>query len=547
MVRLSHLVKALGALLLLSTPLCAQDLGKEALVILRTHCYSCHGANRKGDPDYDVSNLAYLVSPVPSLIVPNHPETSRILQRIQAGEMPPKPKPPLKAEEVATLVAWVQAGAKPPVILPPQEGGKPSGTTQEYLKNDYVRQWIGYDSLRRGLQARDDRYLSLTNLFNTGADSKLLANTRAAVSKVINSLSFSREIIPPAIADKYGLVLRINLLDYGLTASDWNKLLTLYPYDGAPLFLRADWFIATASRPPLYYDLLHLPGTQQEFERVLGVNFERNFDFNILQRAAITDSAVAFHNRVLERHPSLFGSYWQSYDFGSSDGDQNVVRNPLGPQFGRNPFAAVAFRHDANESIAELPNGLDVYYVANAQGKRLDEAATNLVVDSTQISGTAAIVPGLSCMTCHTQGMQTRIKDVARDGSPLNGLEQLKLLALFPTHESFSRMIDRDRDRYVNSLNKAVSPFLPIDASGKAVEPIRPIVESYNLPLTLDKAALEIGIAPDTLKQVITTRGDLQQIGLLPLIQGQTITRNTWQSTEFGISAAQRVAQLIGE
>ena len=36
--------------------------------------------------------------------------------------------------------------------------------------------------------------------------------------------------------------------------------------------VRADWFTAVASRPPLYYDLLQLPTTDRELEALVHVD-----------------------------------------------------------------------------------------------------------------------------------------------------------------------------------------------------------------------------------------------------------------------------------
>src|SRR5437763_1655618 len=88
--------------------------------------------------------------------------------------------------------------------------------------------------------------------------------------------------------DPAGLVLRVDLRDLLWDNNLWNRLLAEYPYGviedtGAfravaaaaatrlPV-VRADWFLATASRPPLYYDLLQLPTTAGELERQLRID-----------------------------------------------------------------------------------------------------------------------------------------------------------------------------------------------------------------------------------------------------------------------------------
>ena len=79
----------------------------------------------------------------------------------------------------------------------------------------------------------------------------------------------------PRAIDGEQTIYRIDLRHYKWTASSWDRLVTAYPYRpatrGSTLkalakatdcelpVLRADWFVATASRPPLYYDLLQMP------------------------------------------------------------------------------------------------------------------------------------------------------------------------------------------------------------------------------------------------------------------------------------------------
>src|SRR5207302_8965154 len=100
-----------------------------------------------------------------------------------------------------------------------------------------------------------------------------------------------RITLPQAIAAA-GLVLRIDLRDYQLDANLWNRVLADYPYGilqdsgvaravlvatatRMPV-VRADWFVATASRAPLYYDLLQIPSNLAELERQLRVDPEVN-------------------------------------------------------------------------------------------------------------------------------------------------------------------------------------------------------------------------------------------------------------------------------
>ena len=119
-------------------------------------------------------------------------------------------------------------------------------------------------------------------------------------------------------------------------------------------FIHVDWFLATASLPPLYHDILDLPTTDRELERQLGINVARNLQRARAWRAGFKESGVSRHNRVVERHTSRYGAYWKSYDFAGSAEIQNVFIHPLD------------FKHDGGEIVFNLPNGLQAYYITDA-------------------------------------------------------------------------------------------------------------------------------------------------------------------------------------
>ena len=113
-----------------------------------------------------------------------------------------------------------------------------------------------------------------------------------------------------------------------------------------------------------------------------------------LARAGFAGSGVSSQNRLVERHPALYGAYWKSYDFSKNDGTANLFRFPLGPVFAGNPFPDQAFEHAGGEIIFNLPNGLQGYLLVDAKGKRIDAGPIEVVSDALKTSGTAAIVTG---------------------------------------------------------------------------------------------------------------------------------------------------------
>ena len=180
----------------------------------------------------------------------------------------------------------------------------------------------------------------------------------------------------------------------------------VYELAGTSLpYLRADWFVATATRPPLYHTLLNLPEDARTLEEQLKVDVAADFLRDKLARAGFASSGVSSQNRLVDRHPALYGAYWKSYDFKRNDGTSNLFRHPLGPTFADNPYPRQAFEHAGGEIIFNLPNGLQGYLLVDGKGQRIDAGPVEVVSDALRTSGTAAIVDGLSCMACHQRGV----------------------------------------------------------------------------------------------------------------------------------------------
>ena len=209
----------------------------------------------------------------------------------------------------------------------------------------------------RGLEQPEDRvyqrYLLLTNLNNNSSITvDEMRSHRAAASKLLNSLSWKREIrLPVALDPATQSVFQFDIRWYGWTAETWEQILTLYPYGvvhgedrkvrevekeiasltGTRMaYVRADWFVANVSQPPLYEKVLKIPKTLAELEKdLLFIDSERAFREDDLLRAGMLKSNVSLHNRMVERLETRYGAYWRSYDFGTSD--LRTQHHPLPP------------------------------------------------------------------------------------------------------------------------------------------------------------------------------------------------------------------------
>ena len=277
-----------------------------------------------------------------------------------------------------------------------------------------------------------------------------------------------------------------------------------------------DWFIAAASTPPLYHDLLSLPLTDRDLETRLEVDVARNLTNAPgvrVWRAGFNNSGVSTNNRVVERHTSRYGAYWKSYDFAGSVGAQNIFTHPLN------------FTHDGGEAIFNLPNGLQGYYLVNASGFRLDEAPINIV--SNPAASDPTVRNGLSCIGCHTEGMKTledQVRSVIESNTnpPYNKAQALRL---YVEKSDMDARVGDDMERYREAL----------EATGGAiggVEPISRFHEAFQGAVDAAYAAAVVGLETETFRQNIRENRGLQNVGLLVLdSQNGSVQRDTWTSS----------------
>jgi len=82
--------------------------------IFKTHCFHCHGeeAEKEGNLDLRLMRLAAKGGDTGPAIVTGKAADSLLIQRLEAGEMPPKGKGKVPADQLATLRTWIDQGAK---------------------------------------------------------------------------------------------------------------------------------------------------------------------------------------------------------------------------------------------------------------------------------------------------------------------------------------------------------------------------------------------------------------------------------------------------
>jgi len=504
-----------------------QGLADKAQAVFKTHCYRCHGQNgaNEGGLNY-VADLQQLVGR--RKVTPGDAGKSRLLKRMLDADdpMPPaeeKQRP--SAADVAAVRAWIEAGA------PHGESAAPPRlvTVADML------QTIRADLDRANSRDRAFlRYFTLTHLHNAGLSNDELASFRHGLAKLVNSLSWAKHVVVPKSIDAAGTILRIDLRDYQWSERTWEKVVGRNPYGvrydqesaqacrdaaGCDLpYVRGDWFVAAASRPPLYHDILELPLHERELEKLLRVDVNENIRQERVARAGFNSSGVSRNNRLIERHETGATVYWKSYDFAANTGRQNLFAHPLGPG-----ADAASFQHDGGEIIFTLPNGLQAFFLADDKGRRIDKGPTAIVSDPRRPD--RAVENGLSCMSCHQRGIIVKADQVRphvkNNAAAFTPAATETILALYPPQETMTELMRADAQRFQEAVAKTGAPL-------STTEPIAALAARFEAELDLRLAAAEAGLTPAELQKVLD-RQPLLAKALGPLrSEGGTVQRQVF-------------------
>ena len=504
LIRAQRYIVLIGLLTLIvgSRHVSAQSqIAQDAYAIFEGSCLICHGPDGAYRETLLMEHSELIEG---GTVVPGNPDASELYKRLlgtteNGGAQMPLGQPPLPTQSIEAIRRWILAGAPDWTVTPSTDSRFISPAE---ILNTIETHLMSLEPFDRAFA----RYFTLTHLYNSGETPEILGEYRKALYKLVNSLSWGVTVINPISIGSQATIFYIDLRHYEWDVNDaWTKIEEEYPYhiafDAPPqTSLRAklgqlqtqmktdvpsvhiDWFIATASTPPLYHDLLSLPLTDRELETRLEVDVARNL-VNApgvrVWRAGFNNSGVSNNNRVVERHTSRYGAYWKSYDFAGSVGAQNIFTHPLN------------FTHDGGEVIFNLPNGLQGYYLANASGFRLDDAPINIV--SNPAASDPTVRNGLSCIGCHTEGMKTfedQVRSVIESNTnpPYNKAQALRL---YVKKSKLDARVGDDMERYREAL----------EATGGAiggVEPISRFHEAFQGPVDAGYAAAVVGLETET-------------------------------------------------
>ena len=505
-----------------------QELAQQTYLILQTKCLDCHGPHGTFTENLVIDSASGLVDT--GAVVPGQPLNSNLYARLITTDNTkrmPLGRDPLDDASLQVIRDWIAAGA-------------PSWETQ------YDVTFIPTDAMLTAMQQHIQklnpfdqpfaRYFTMTHLYNAGKSPEARNAYKIALAKLVNSLSWGFDIHNPHPIDDAETIFYIDLRNYDWDLRDaWTQIESVYPYaiafdeetqaglraklanlqqtmDSNVPFVHVDWFLATASLPPLYHNILRLPETERELERELGVDADRNLQRDPgrrVWRAGTNDSGVSNHNRVVERHTARYGAYWKSHDFAGSADAQNIFTHPL------------SFERDGGEVIFNLPNGLQAYYIADKSGTRIDVAPTEIVSDPS--AKDPAVRNGLSCIGCHTKGMKTFTDQVRSTieqmANPLYDKDYA--LLLYVTQDKMDVLLAEDTARYKTALEKTGGVF-------GGIEPVHRFYEVFQDALEAPDAAAAVGLQTEDFLSQIRVKSSLQNLGLTGLTSGGNVKRDAW-------------------
>jgi len=494
--------------------------------ILRVNCGNCHiGPGSQGDFGYllDIDQLV-----TSNKVVPGSKEDSQLYNRMVGGTMPPAA---VRVLQTPTYSQIELVGK----FIDELEIEDPGECTSDiaFKSVDEQIELMATDIARLDpvTEAPFTRYMTITYSSNIGDCGRTLERQRYALFKGINSVSTGTRPVQPEAIDADETIYRIDIRDFewdrdidleddGVVdfVDGWEAIIGdvrtqdfIIEYEGDAAddlkadaqtlvpFLPVNVFIQATEFGDLYYTLIGGEANLFDYElNVLGIDTAAEIEDNNLMRAGFENSGVSKQDRVLNRFDSGIAAgqnYWISFDFdGGNGGDgangfeqgvanESIFADPLG------------FAFAGGEAIFSLPNGMQGYYVAAADGTRLAEAPIGVVIDPAQNNG--LVTNGASCHSCHNAGMITftdTVRQFVIDNRVQFDNETFEdVMEQYPSKAEFDRQMDLDSEVHIRAAEAAGVPEGTPD-------PISRVYLDFQLgDVNTRKAAGELGVTEEFL------------------------------------------------
>jgi hypothetical protein len=466
----------------------AIDFARQVQPILAQHCFTCHGPDdkkRKADLRLDRRTDAFAVRDGGAAFVAGDPDASLALRHITSTDPDERMPPPdageaLKPAEVATLRAWLTAGApwsEHWAFVPPVRPAPPTVREATWPKNDVDRFVLGrleQDGLRPSAEASRASWLRRVTFDLIG-----LPPTPAELDAFVadQSADAHEKVVDRLLADpRYGERM----------ASDWLDLARYADSSGyqrdtpRQAWKWRDWVIEAlnANLPfdqftveQLAGDLLPTPTLNQRiatgFNRNHPVNTEAGEELDEYRSAYVIDRVHTTATTWLglsvgcaQCHDHKYDPISQREFYGFYDFFNHVKEKDNG--FGRNPKPAIpAPGPDDEPRLADLQRRIDTLK------QRLDR--TDPLTDDAQREWEAAARARIGAPLAWTPLVPT--ERMAKHGSRLQPQEDGSILATgpVPARDTYE-LVFAPGKRTIHALRLEVlpDPSLPHGASGRA-------------------------------------------------------------------------------
>lgn len=281
------------------------------------------------------------------------------------------------------------------------------------------------------------------------------------------------------------------------TAEEQARLAELYRWTGSALpVTRADWFFnqtaAQVERNPGYYDFLGIK-TVADFETLVGFDRRAAEAFEVELREAVALSGVTLQPRAIARWNAQGGGYWRSFDFKLAKAGKNPLR-VLGVDIEKEA--------DASEGFGLLANRFWATYAADAKGLLQAAAPGDIASDHSSKSNDRQVHANISCIRCHTDGGLQEIDGWTRNllNPPLK-LNSADYLEQRKRQQQYLRklepFLEDDRRRFSRAVLEATGLLAKDYATAYAAQ-----WERYeDAKVDAAWAARDLGLDPKTFKK----------------------------------------------
>jgi serine/threonine-protein kinase len=520
-----------GPLLPGRTRVTATEMPMGVYSILQARCSMCHTYGQRDPSGWgSVLDLSRMISA--DIVVPGDPDHSRMWNRIAVRADMPFNGARLSPAELTVLRAWISNIGRP---------------LSRARSNEEILDIIVDDQARN--RNNDTRYISFAHFTDEKRAGDELRVAATVANMIVNSVSRRSALVQLKAIDADKTIFKFRLSQLGWDERDWDRVTSFYPYclrsnrsqhrdvynrlnTEAP-YVRGDWFIATVTRPPLYYDVLQLSDNLDRLAQDdLGIDINDNIRRSRIERIGFRSSGVSLHNRIFERHRAQRNGYlWLSYDF-DTDLDQGDIRDkPLGPLNRNDRFQNASFQNLAGEMIWSLPNGMQAYLLADANSNRLDKAVQTVVRDPRR--GDGSVEDGVSCFGCHgITGMnQPRTYDEIRKYADahrrdFSNDELDEIRQVYPDAIKAQTIVSNDATTYLNKVKLLIGDLLPNPGVIEYDDFIN-LVGEYEAKVGLRAGAVELQTDLSTVKREVGVRRDNEDA--LPLgLADPLVTRDDW-------------------